>query len=472
MRLLFAFKQFNYSVHYRPTLVALAERGHHVDIRWPKSEGVKLPESLEGVPNITVGSFPHKRSDEWAAHVPLLRGTRDYVRYLQEPFRGATKLRRRAFDRLLSRIVVDGTDPAWDAEAMLAVPATEAARLDTLFAAMEGLIPHDPSLDVFLQHARPDLVILSPLIDLGSSMTDMVKSARAAGIPSAQLLFSWDNFSTKGCLHEIPDWIFVWNEQQREEAVALHGVPRERIVITGACRFDDFFARSPATTRQEFCVPLGLDVDRPIVTYVCSSPLVSGAEWDFVRDWRDAIRRSADPLLRNANLLIRPHPVAQPESLNGRTVVPLKVGKTGSFDVVRPFEDPGTVVAFAKRSGYYDTLYHSAAVVGLNTSAEIEAAMLGRPVLTVVADHPAIDGQASTLHFHYIVDRQGGFVRLAESLDEHASQLAAALVEPIRNEPLPAVARFVRPVDWTRPAGLVLADAIEAVASGRMRAQV
>ena len=62
------------------------------------------------------------------------------------------------------------------------------------------------------------MVILSPLIDLGSSMTDLVKSARAAGIPSAQLLFSWDNLSTKGRIHRQPDWMFVWNERQRREA--------------------------------------------------------------------------------------------------------------------------------------------------------------------------------------------------------------------------------------------------------------
>lgn len=467
MRLLFAFKQYNYAVHYRPTLVELAKRGHQVDIRWPKSEGAETPEHIRDVSNITVGSFPHRRRDEWGSYLPLLRGIRDYVRYLQGPFRGATKLRRRAFERLLSRIVVEGVDLDRGAEAMLAIPADEAGRLDRLFAAIEKLIPSDPDLDAFLRVQRPDLVVLSPLIDLGSSMTDLVKSARAAGIPSAQLLFSWDNFSTKGCLHEIPDWVFVWNDQQREEAVTLHDVPRERVVITGACRFDDFFAGSPTATREQFCSTLGLDPHRPIVTYVCSSPLVSGAEWEFVCDWREAIRRSPDPALRAANLLIRPHPDAKPESLNGRVVGRVKGDGAGKFDVVRPFDDPGTVVAFAKRNGYYDTLHYSSAVVGLNTSAEIEAAMLGRPVLTVVADHPAIDGQASTLHFHYIVDRQGGFVRLAESLDEHAAQLAVAIGEPIRDQPLPALARFVRPLDWARPAGLVLADAIEAVAQKR-----
>ena len=33
----------------------------------------------------------------------------------------------------------------------------------------------------------------------------------------------------------------------------------------------------------------------------------------------------------------------------------------------------------------FDTAYHSAALVGLNTSAELEAGIVGRPVLTILA---------------------------------------------------------------------------------------
>src|SRR3712207_6916201 len=47
---------------------------------------------------------------------------------------------------------------------------------------------------------------------------------------------------------------------------------------------------------------------------------------------------------------------------------------------------------------FYDSLHHAAAVVGVNTTAMIEAAIVGRPVLTVLDDAFALT-QRGTLHF-------------------------------------------------------------------------
>jgi hypothetical protein len=108
----------------------------------------------------------------------------------------------------------------------------------------------------------------------------------------------------------------------------------------------------------------------------------------------------------------------------------------------------------------YDALYHSAAVVGLNTSAQIEAGILGKPVLTLLA--PGFEkGQQGTLHFRYLLREEGGFVELAHDLDEHKTHLARAVsggyaVDEIRG----AVERFIRPEGWGRRATPILADAI------------
>ena len=56
----------------------------------------------------------------------------------------------------------------------------------------------------------------------------------------------------------------------------------------------------------------------------------------------------------------------------------------------------------ASRANYFDTLFHSAAVVGINTSAQIEAPIVGRPVLTLVSDDFATP--EGTLHFSYLAD--------------------------------------------------------------------
>jgi hypothetical protein len=108
----------------------------------------------------------------------------------------------------------------------------------------------------------------------------------------------------------------------------------------------------------------------------------------------------------------------------------------------------------------YDALYHSIAVVGLNTSAQIEAGILGKPVLTLLA--PGFEaGQQGTLHFRYLLREEGGFVEVASDLEEHRNHLASALagtydVEAIRK----AVQEFIRPEGWHRPVTPILADAI------------
>jgi len=114
------------------------------------------------------------------------------------------------------------------------------------------------------------------------------------------------------------------------------------------------------------------------------------------------------------------------------------------------------------RQGLFESLYHSAAVIGLNTSAELEAAIVGRPVYTVIAGDDAADGQGSTLHFHYLLEEQGGCVRRANSLTEHIAQLQGELDRPRDSAEIRRFAgEFLRPHGIDLPVAPVFADAIE-----------
>src|SRR5690606_5766746 len=95
-----------------------------------------------------------------------------------------------------------------------------------------------------------------------------------------------------------------------------------------------------------------------------------------------------EPSLASCNILVRPHPREQHQ---------WKSFAAG---------DAGIAVSFPRAINadqtLFDTLYHSAAVVGLNTSAQLEAGIVGRPVLTILAPE-FTGGQAGTLHFHYLL---------------------------------------------------------------------
>jgi hypothetical protein len=201
----------------------------------------------------------------------------------------------------------------------------------------------------------------------------------------------------------------------------------------------------PSVDRDAYCRSLNLDAAAPIVTYLCSSEFVAGHEVAFVEQWIEEIR--TDPRLTSCNVIVRPHP----RSVRQWSEVDLaRHGRVG-LSLSR--------VLNADQS-LYDALYHSAAVVGLNTSAQIEAGILGKPVLTLLA--PGFEkGQQGTLHFRYLLREEGGFVELANDLAEHTAHLARAVtggydVDEIRR----AVERFIRPEGWDRPATPILANAI------------
>jgi hypothetical protein len=163
---------------------------------------------------------------------------------------------------------------------------------------------------------------------------------------------------------------------------------------------------------------------------------------------------------------VRPHPDVKSGDDEGPALPVRWSGLEGKGVVTRPFGDPRALVLrthYRRAQGFFEALTHSAAVVALNTSAALEAAIVGRPVFTILAGDAA-DGQASTLHFRYLLASEGGCVTLASTLDEHRTQLTAALDDPGQSERLRAFATsFLRPAGWSLPASRVLADTIESV---------
>jgi hypothetical protein len=263
---------------------------------------------------------------------------------------------------------------------------------------------------------------------------------------------SWDNLTGKGLIRVVPDRVLVWNDVQVEEAVSMHGIPRERVVTTGAPKFDEWFERRPSSDRAAFLERVGL-ADGPYVLYACSSAFIAPDEVAFVERWLGALRERVG----GVGVLVRPHPQ------NAGQWDGADLSRFGNVAVWPPGgaqPDAGDA-----RAGFFDSLWHSAAVVGINTSALIEAAILGKSVLTPRA--PEFAGtQEGTLHFRYVTAENGGFVHVGD-LDAHLDALADVLARGDEHaaQTRRFVESFVRPHGLDRPAAPIMADAIEAVAA-------
>ena len=83
-------------------------------------------------------------------------------------------------------------------------------------------------------------------------------------------------------------------------------------------------------------------------------------------------------------------------------------------------------VGDSPRQNYFESIYHSAAVFGISTSAQIEAAIVGRPVHTLITDEFR-GTQVGTAHFKHLEDEQSSMLVIARSFEEHAELLERSL---------------------------------------------
>ena len=464
MRILFFLHNVSKTRHFDGVLQLLAERGHSVVLAAARQRNrpLWLPKNLaltnrslverRQPGRIEITACPVHRVDAWEHLAPALRAARDYMRFCDERYADAAALRRRAAAHT----------PEWWRHYIDTHPWVH-RRWRTVaqgLAWLERVIPSDPLVEQMIRYERPDVVLVTPLVDYGSYQTDVVKSSHRLGIPVVFAPFSWDNLTNRGLIRVQPDRLLVWNDIQKREAVELHGVDPARVVVTGAARFDDFFAMQPATSREDFCAQVALDPSQPLLLYLCSSEFVAPREVEFVGRWIQAVRAAEDPRLRHASILVRPHPAHLRQWRGARLPAVANVAC---------WRDKETMNA---DQGLYDSLFHADAVVGLNTSAMIEAGILGKPVHTILSAEFA-GGQQQTLHFHYLRASHGGLVHDARGVDDHlrtlAQGLAAGAADAARCRAF--VQRFVRPRGLGMPAAPIVVEEIERTAGLAKRPQ-
>jgi hypothetical protein len=470
LRVLLVLKHAGYIGVYVSLVEELAERGNHVHVafagRDPAGE-TTLVRLSERYSTITHGPAPARGLlDGWSSVAWLTRARGDLARYCHPRFAEVPTLRNRMASKVETHLEgAGGFDPITRRLALRQARRLH-ARIDADLAEqqirkgveLERAIPISRRITDFLESQRPDVVLVSPLVDLASSLLEYLKAARQLGIPTGICVASWDNLSSKGLLRFVPERVFVWNEVQRQEAVELHDMPAGHVVATGAARFDEWFAQQPSTQREEFARKIGLAPRHPFVLYVCSSGFIVRDEAAVVSRWIESLRGAADERLRSLGVVIRPHPKLRE---------PWKRFDTSRFENAVLWPSVGSSFTAAEaRADFYDSIAHSVAVVGANTSAMIEAAIAGKSVYTWLAPEFSQEG---TIHFRYLLHEHGGFLHVASSQEEHLQQLARGIQrgEDEAERTRSFVQAFVRPGGLERRATAIYADAVEEVATLR-----
>ncbi|HXG87676.1 MAG TPA: hypothetical protein VNJ02_05005 [Vicinamibacterales bacterium] len=448
MRILFSALHFGFFRNFESVVERLAERGHEVILSADEPEGLGglgLVERLAARhATVRVVWTPSCEQEPWFRVARKLRHGLDYLRFLEPQYTPFPKLRERARERAPRAI-----------DALMHTPGlnTRGGRrvvrgwLDLLDRSM----PSHTAMEGFLQELRPDVALFASVTNPRAPQFDHLRAARKLGIPTGVCIYSWDHLSSKTLIRIVPDRVLVWNEVQKHEAVTLHQVPAARVTVTGAQVYDQWFSRSATRSREQFVEAIGLPGDVPLLLYVCSAMTPDPHESSFVREWLGALRSAPDPKLRTAAVLIRPHPERRAEwdAQEWSAYAPLVIAG----------QNPVTDTA---KADYFDALLHADAVIGLVTSAFLEAAIAGRPVLTVMPKQFA-SHQEGMLHFRYLLEVEDGLLLASRTLDDHVAHLGGILAGQIeyRERQSRFLRAFVRPGGLEVPATAAFVDAVE-----------
>jgi len=441
MKILFVFGNAIYFNAYENVVRLLCRNGHYVKIlhgegRRSHPVDLSLRAMKAEVKNCESGPLRLRRKWQWLLY--FTRRLLNRTPYLNPQHPSPWLVNRKTGFSRPMRILLD-------------IPPAKALLKNKWFQQqlrkVEIAIPPDQAILRWLEEHRPDVVVASPCLYGDHHETEYIKAAGALGIPTIVALYSWDHLMTKGTFHIIPDWTLVWNQVLVDDAVRFHYVPKDKIFITGAPHFDTWFNMQPALDRAAFCRQVGLDPNRPFVTYICSS--LKGNEAKLVEEFARTL--ATNPDTRHLAVLIRPYP-SKPRIWDDfeeeNVVVWPKVGTI-----------PDTPNA---KSDYFHTFYYGIATVGISTTAFLEAAVIDRPCVTIMTE--AFRYEHRMGHFRYLLNAD--FLEGAHSFDEAAHILGDILngADAKAENRHRFVREFIRPWGMDRSASLVMAKVVETAA--------
>jgi hypothetical protein len=174
--------------------------------------------------------------------------------------------------------------------------------------------PKRAELRAAFDRVRPSLVLVaSP----GHYWLDhfVIDEARRRGIPTVCIMLSWDNLYSRGPMSRRPDYLMVWNEEMRRQAVEVHQFPADRISVVGALQFRWYEEPPTGGEIASMRARIGLGPAEPFLAYVCGART---AQYDVEDALALAEQLQRGPY-RGLRLVVRPHPQASREAYHQLT---------------------------------------------------------------------------------------------------------------------------------------------------------
>ncbi|NQW10198.1 MAG: hypothetical protein HQ481_10010 [Alphaproteobacteria bacterium] len=448
-RVLYVARAIAHFIYHETVIVALLRRGGQVkvlfDEDWSSKKTIQFQDDALNAfrmryPQVEFG-WSVRRSDRWRKSIFAAREIRSYANYLR---RGA-----RTTEFYVNRWL--GYVPNWVRKRRKNQwfrQLLTSAMTDTGLRLFERVVPADRGVVAHLREENPHVVVVSPSNMRFSEEVEYVKAAKYLGVPVALHTMTWDNLSTKGLHHLIPDVVFLWNEIHYDDIREFHGFPEEVCSIAGSPFLERWFDHTEPEPRSELCARMGVDADRPYLIYLGSSKNIAKDEAWVVERLHALLRASNDLRLRRINIIIRPHPanvdVFQRLNLDGVVIWPLGGALPQTADLHNEFRS---------------MLAHAVATVGINTTAMSDSLLADCPCLSpLLREYDRTQRLAN--HFKVLADRE--VMVVCEIWSDVERGLVDLLdgIDVTRHRRLGFKAWFARPRGIDRSAGDVIAERI------------
>lgn len=256
---------------------------------------------------------------------------------------------------------------------------------------------------------------------------------RKARIPIVCLVHSWDNLPGRGLLAAIPDRLLVWNCYMAEEAVSLHGVPRERIDIVGVPQYEHYRRIAKTTNQNTFRSRFEIPDGAKVITFT------AGVEWVYP-DEPELLERLLAEVTNsrfgNAVLIVRLHPTDD-RTLSyieryGNTDLPIRLDKADSAFAAMNTGKVGSIESVNK---FVELMQFSDVVLNVASTISLDAILFDTPVIcpyfsfTVPKDAwNSTEKLYHTSHFPRVVN--SGAISLPNSVNEMLDDINTAIKYP------------------------------------------
>lgn len=259
----------------------------------------------------------------------------------------------------------------------------------------------------------------------------LIASASYAGVPIVAPVYSWDNLTAKGPFSIDVDYLIVWNEQLKREAIYYHNISENKVLVSGVPVFDGYrdIPSKSFENRAEFSKQLGFtDESLPLVTVTTIPRIYYGdGHIELVNLILSAQRENRLP---EFNILVRPHPMDNSDysSLISNRVVVDNYGSSPDPTLMKWVPRSDNVMHLGR------TMQFSDVVINVASTITIDAAWFDTPVINVGIDFDSAGYSGSIRRYycytHYKLVVDTGAADLVLTCDRLIEALSAYIDDP------------------------------------------